>query len=62
MEYLQSPDNVPCSTTKVPWSIKSYNLWDIIKIATMPPSELFRGKRANVSGLLLVPPWLFLQS
>jgi hypothetical protein len=59
MDNLQSPDNVQWGTTKVPWVIKSYNPWDIIKITTMLPSVVLSGKRTNVPGLLLVPHWPF---
>jgi hypothetical protein len=41
MDYLHFPDNVP-------WVIKSYNPWDIIKITTLAPSVVLSGKRANV--------------
>jgi hypothetical protein len=51
MEYLHSTDNVPWGTTKVPWVI--------IKITAIPPNVVLIGKKANVSGLLLVPPWAF---
>jgi hypothetical protein len=56
MDYLHSPDNVPWGTTKVPWVIKSFSLWDFIITTSMPPRVVLSGKKINVPGLLLIPP------